>query len=257
MATTNEKFIVYWLGYHQNPPAMQSLPSGIDIINIFLFNLESTTNGTSINYNYLTSQGTSWSDIQSQVKAVQAQGVKVCASIIPPNSSLNWNTIPDPDTFALNLYNVITSWGFDGIDIDPEQGGVAPNQNFVAVIQALSKYFGPQSSTGLIMSYVGYQFYSDQTVLNPCASMFNHVMTMGYFWGYNMMIQQFANYAGIVGDQNVLIGIGGDPFQTPLSETQQLASWEPTGSSKGGMMEFNINDDPNYASANAIISALK
>ena len=29
----NEKFVVYWLGYHQNPPAIQSLPQRIDVVN--------------------------------------------------------------------------------------------------------------------------------------------------------------------------------------------------------------------------------
>jgi hypothetical protein len=35
-----------------------------------------------------------------------------------------------------------------------------------------------------------------------------------------------------------------------------LAKWEPATGQKGGMMEFNINDDPNYQTANAIIKAL-
>lgn len=257
MSTSNEKFVVYWLGYKSNPPTLQSLPAGIDILNLFLFNLESTTSGTSINYDYLTSKGTSWSEIQTQVAAVKAKGVKVCASIIPPNATLIWNTIPDPDTFALNLYNLIISWGFDGIDIDPEQGGsVTPNQNFVDVMIALSKYFGPKSNTGLILSYVGYQINDDKIVLEPTVGIFDYVMTMGYFWDYKTMITQFGYYADIVGNENVLFGIGGDPWQTALSETKQLAAWEPTNGNKGGMMEFNINDDTNYDAANAIIKVI-
>jgi len=46
--TTNasEKFVVYWLGYHTNPPLIQSLPKGIDVVNLFLINLATSDNGT-------------------------------------------------------------------------------------------------------------------------------------------------------------------------------------------------------------------
>ena len=259
MTAATEKFVVYWLGYHQNPPPIQSLPTGIDVVNLFLLNLATSSGGTTLDYNYITSQGTTWDEILTQSHAAQANGVKVCVSIIPPNNSLIWNTIPDPDTFAQNVYNLVKGWGLDGIDIDPEQGpdgSIPPNQNFVTVVQALSKYFGPASNTGLIMSYVGFQLAGDQTVLKPCASLFNYVMMMGYFWDLSEMVEQFKDYAAIVGAQNLMFGIGGDPWQTPLSETQELAVWEPATGNKGGMMEFNINDDTNYQAANAIIKAL-
>jgi hypothetical protein len=124
------------------------------------------------------------------------------------------------------------------------------------VVKALSKYFGPASGTGLILSYVGYQLGGDQTVLKPCASLFDYVMMMGYFWDEPTMIDQFNQYAAIVGSQNLMFGVGGDPFQTPEPESVALAKWEPATGQKGGMMEFNINDDPNYQTANAIIKAL-
>jgi hypothetical protein len=254
--TANEKFVVYWLGYHQNPPPIQSLPVGIDVVNLFLLNLASSAGGTTLDYNYITSQGTTWDEILSQSHAAQANGVKVCVSIIPPNNSLIWNTIPDPDTFAENVYNLVQEWGLDGIDIDPEQGGVPPDEGFVTVVQALSKYFGPASDTGLIMSFASYELFNDQTVLQPCASLFDYVMLMGYFWPFSEMVDQFEQYAQIVGAQNLMFGIGGDPWQTPLSETEQLAVWEPTTGNKAGMMEFNINDDANYQAAEAIIKAL-
>jgi len=255
MTATAEKFVVYWLGYHQNPPPIQSLPKGIDVVNLFLLNFTSSTNGTTLDYNYITSEGTTWDEILSQSHAAQANGVKVCASVIPPANSLIWNTIPDPATFAQNVYNLVKSWGLDGIDIDPEQGA-APNAGFVAVVQALSKYFGPASGTGLIMSFVSYELFNDKTVLKPCASLFDYVTLMGYFWTESEMIEQFQAYAAFVGSQKLMFGIGGDPWITPLAETQALAAWEPASGNKGGMMEFNIDDDTNYQAANAIIKAL-
>jgi hypothetical protein len=47
MATTpTEKFVVYRLGHHENPPAIQSLPQGIDVVNLFLLNLSTSSGGT-------------------------------------------------------------------------------------------------------------------------------------------------------------------------------------------------------------------
>ena len=253
---TNEKFVVYWLGFHQNPPAINALPAGIDVINLFLLNLTASANGTTLDYDYITSQGTSWDTILDQAHAAQQNGVKVCVSMLPPNATLIWNTIPDPETFAENVYNLVTGWGFDGIDIDPEQGnGVIDNSTFVSVVQALSKYFGPQSGTGLIMSFASYQLFADSPVLQPCGSLFDYVSLMGYFWSYDQMITEFDSYTQYVEAQNLLFGIGGDPWQTDLDETKQLASWEGTNG-KGGMMEFNINDDTNYQAADAIIAIL-
>lgn len=259
--TTNasEKFVVYWLGYHTNPPLIQSLPKGIDVVNLFLINLATSDNGTTLDHNFITSKGTTWQQILDQSHSAQTSGVKVCVSIIPPNNTLIWNTIPDPDTFAENVYNLVKSWGLNGIDIDPEQGpdgSIMPNQNFVTVVKALSKYFGPAANTGLTMSYVGFQLEGDQTVLKPCASLFDYVMLMSYWLDAQDMEDQFNQYAAIVGSENLMFGIGGDPWHTQLPVTQAVAAWEPAKGNKGGMMEFNINDDTNYQAANAIIKAL-
>ena len=256
--TSTEKFVVYWLGFHENPPAIQSLPTGINVVNLFLLNLTPSSGGTTLDYTYITSKGTTWTEILDQSHQAQANGVKVCVSIIPPaTNNPIWNTIPDPDTFALNVYNLVKAWGLDGIDIDPEQGNdVAPDQGFITVVKSLSKYFGPAANTGLIMSYVGYQLFNDQIVLKPCASLFNYVMLMSYGSKVDAMIEEFKQYAAIVGAQNLMFGIGGDPWQTPLSRTKKLAAWEPANGSKGGMMEYNIDDDTNYQAADAIIKAL-
>src|SRR5262249_53354002 len=147
--------------------------------------------------------------------------------------------------------------GRKGINSSPHEGNVvAPEQAFTRGEKALSKYFGPAANTGLIMSYVGYQLFNDQIVLKPCASLFNYVMLMSYGAKVHAMVEQFKQYAAIVGAQNLMFGIGGDPWQTPLSRTEKLAAWEPANGTKGGMMEYNIDNDTNYQAADAIIKAL-
>lgn len=256
MSSFHQKFVVYWLGYHPNPPRIDALPVGIDVVNLFLLNLANSPGGTTLDYRYITSQGTSWSDILAQSHAAQAKGVKVCVSILPPNGQLIWNNISDPEIFALNVYNLVRSWGLNGIDIDPEQGGGVDKQNFINVVRALSKYFGPAAGTGLIMSFVSYQLFYDQPVLQACAKLFDYVMLMGYFWPFDTMIAHFNRYSTVVNSRNLLFGIGGDPWQTAPGESERLAAWNPPGGSKGGMMEFNINADPGFATAKAIIKIL-
>lgn len=254
------QFVVYWLGYSPSPPAIQSLPQGIDVVNLFVLNLTSGSGGTTLDTDFITSHGTTWTDILSQAQAARAKGVKVCVSIIPPRDGLTWNTIPDPQTFAQNVYNLVTEWNLDGIDIDPEQGGmVPPDQNFITVLQALSQHFGPQSATGLRMSYVTFNYAFDQSLLQATAQLFDVVMLMGYTWTFSQMTTEFGMYSSVVSSQNLMFGIGGSPWSTSYDETIDLAQWQPAAPAppKAGMMEFNINDDANYQFALGILEVLK
>jgi hypothetical protein len=47
-------------------------------------------------------------------------------------------------------------------------------------------------------------------------------MMMGYFWSIDTLVQEFNQYAAIVGSENLMFGVGGDPWQTALPVTQQL-----------------------------------
>ena len=156
------QFVVYWQGYNKVLPALNTLPAGIDVINLFVLNLTSGSSGTTLDTSFITSGGQSWETTLSQAQAARANGVKVCASIIPPKGGITWNTIPDPTTFASNVQALITTWQLDGIDIDPEQGALnPPGGDFTAVMTALSQYFGPKSGSGQRMSYASFDYSYD------------------------------------------------------------------------------------------------
>ena len=53
--TSTEQFVVYRLGYHQNPSPIQSVPHGIDVINPFRLNLAPSNKSTAPDYNHITS----------------------------------------------------------------------------------------------------------------------------------------------------------------------------------------------------------
>ncbi len=254
--------MVYWLGYSGQSVKLQSFPAGIDVINLFLLNLSATQgSGTSLSTHFITSKGMSWEEILTEAGLAQARGMKVCISVMSPNGELTWNSIPDPEAFAKNVYDLVNEWGLDGVDIDPEmsinESPIKPNENFIEVVKALSKYFGPSSGTGKILSFVSYDLSLDGDLLKTVSQLFDYVMLMGYFWDYPAMISHFNDYAAIVGADKLLPGVSPAGPTTPLSEVTELAAWQPTGTAKGGMMEYNINADTAFTYTEAIIRIIK
>lgn len=257
MRVPDPMFIAYWLGYANQKMTIEELPDGIDVINLFLINLDPDKTLQNL---FLTSNGMSWEDILAGVRIQQRRGVRVLASIVSAvHPKICWNTIADPNTFAANVYDlVVNTWGLDGIDIDPEMGGDVPNDTFIKVIRALSKYFGPKSSTGKTMSYITYQYYSDEQLLKQCNAFFDYVALAGYLWDMETMINQFELYAGLVSSKKLLFGIQPGLHQsTSLMEAIQLSQWQPDNGLKGGMMLFNINIDKEFSYTNQLITSLK
>lgn len=257
MKVPDPLFIAYWLGYANQKMIIEELPDGIDVINLFLINLDPIK---TLQHLYLTSNGMSWENILKGVRVQQERGVRVLPSIASAvHPKISWNTIADPKTFAADVYElVVNTWGLDGIDIDPEMGGDMPNETFIRVIMELSKYFGPRSGTGKIMSYVTYQYYADEQLLKRCNAYFDYVSLAGYLWDIETMIHQFELYAGLVGSKKLLFGVQPGQHQpSSLSDAIQLSQWQPDNGLKGGMMVFNINLDQDFHYTSELIKSLK
>jgi len=242
----SERFVTYWLGYANQGMELSAVPSEIGYVNLFLIGLNPTT---TVGTNYISSDGYSFDQILDWAHQLQARGQKVMASLMS-NSSLTWNEIPDPSAFAQSLAEIVLEqWGLDGVDIDPEQSeGIAPNSTFISVVQEIRAAFGSDK----IVSYVSYVYDNDSALLKACASALDYVSLMGYFWSFDEMVRQFQTYTQVVDPANLLYGVS--PSQTSPSETSQLAAWEPKQGSKGGMMLFDINNDPNGQYVKAITS---
>lgn len=257
MKAPDPLFIAYWLGYANQKVNIEVLPKGIDVINLFHLNLDREN---TLQHTYLTSNGMSWEEILTGVRVQQQRGVRVMVTITSTvHSKISWNTIVDPETFAANVYElVVNTWNLDGIDLDPEMGGDVPDDNFIKVITELSKYFGPKSATGKMMSYVTYQYYADEQLLKKCNACFDYVALAGYLWDLETMINQFELYTGLVGSKKLLFGVQPGRHQaTSLSEAMQLCKWQPDNGLKGGMMLFNINLDKGFRYTTELIKTLK
>ncbi|WP_316840347.1 glycosyl hydrolase family 18 protein [Pedobacter gandavensis] len=257
MKAPDPLFIAYWLGYANQKMIIEELPDGIDVINLFLINLDADK---TLQHLYLTSNGMNWDTILTGVRVQQKRGVKVLASIATAvHPRISWNTISDPKAFAADVYElVVNTWGLDGIDIDPEMAGDVPNETFIKVIMELSRYFGPRSASGKKMSYVTYQYYADEQLLKQCNACFDYVALAGYLWDMETMINQFELYAGLVGSKKLLFGVQPGKHQsTSLEEAVELSQWQPDNGLKGGMMLFNINLDKDFHYTSELIKALK
>ncbi|WP_316821504.1 glycosyl hydrolase family 18 protein [Pedobacter gandavensis] len=257
MKSPDPLFVAYWLGYANQKMIIEELPSGVDVINLFVINLDPDQ---TLQHLYLTSNGLGWEDILTGVRSQQKKGVRVMASIASAiYPKICWNTIADPEKFAAEVYDlVVNDWGLDGIDIDPEMGGEVPNETFIKVVLELSKYFGPKSATRKKMSYVTYQYYVDEQLLKRCNACFDYVSLAGYLWDMETMINQFELYAGLVGSKKLLFGVQPGKHQlTSLTDAIQLSQWQPDNGIKGGMMIFNINLDQDFNYTNELIQSLK
>ncbi len=74
-----------------------------------------------MNMNFMP-DGVSQSTFISQVQTLQSQGKKVLLSIGGANTSISLNNLTNRDVFVNSMSSLMTTYGFDGIDIDIEHG---------------------------------------------------------------------------------------------------------------------------------------
>jgi hypothetical protein len=241
----------YWLGYvasQQFGGAGQDLGSiasntPVNVVNIAFYNLF-PANLLSMCFGMSQSHG--WGYTQSGIKALQAAGVKVTASLIgTPDPSVGWNDIPDPAQFARNVKALfIDNLGCDGINIDNE-GGPNPNSQFMAVVEALRSELGPKGGDKALLTYVTYIPSRDLPWLKKVGSAFDWVSTMAYWNNTQGQISLWQQYADVLGPANVLIGVSccSGSQSTSIATVQGVAQWETQkgAGATGGMMLWNLS----------------
>lgn len=245
-----------WIGYAHNGVSLASLPEYIDVVHLFMINLWP---GDGLNTDVITSAGISFRDILEGARALQRRGTRVVVSIASnPYPRVCWASVADPATLARNINDlVVNEWGLDGIDIDPEvSDGDTMGESFVRVVEELSRYFGPQSGRGTMMTLVSRDLNAEGALLRRTRDAFDYVTLVGYYWPLTEMKNQFEQYAKTVGAGNVLFAVSAGNPTTPLQEVIQLARWQPRNERKGGMMAFNINADTDFGLVGAMHGSL-
>lgn len=83
---------------------------------------------------------------KADIKAKQAQGKKVVLSLGGQNGTVSLGSQVEADNFSASLYELIRTYGFDGIDLDLENGVTqgAPIQTFLPpAVKSLKNKVGP------------------------------------------------------------------------------------------------------------------
>ncbi|HVF98262.1 MAG TPA: glycosyl hydrolase family 18 protein [Chloroflexia bacterium] len=244
-----ELFLAYWQGYTpsgtgpQDSPTLEQTPEFVDIIALAF---AGPLPGSSITTEFLTSQNTKES-ILAGARFLQARGQKVVMSLID-NQACPWTQV-DPQRFAASVKSiVIDEWGLDGVDLDNENPDQTPGQAFADVVHAIRQAIG----TDKTISYPAYQPDRDQSFLVAAKQDLDFVSTMAYWLDADGQIALYEQYATMVGDDKVLIGVrsgyAGDGRQsTPIEAVPTICQYEPSGGHKGGVMLWNLTlDIPQY-----------
>ncbi len=240
---TSQTFMAYWLGYQEGGPSLEETPASVGVVALAFAVNASGDQGDTITLDFLTSKHSA-AEIQAGAKALQARGVKVLMSI---NGKPHWAGHPggwgnlDPKTYAANVKSIVVDdWGLDGVDLDNEDRDYAPDDNFVQVIAALRAALGPDALLTLPV-YLG---VGRDAYLAEAKDDISFVATMAYWNDVPQQQAMFEAYAGLVGPEKVAIGVADAANanqNTAFSDLAPLASWNPAGASKAGIMLWNLN----------------
>lgn len=238
---------VYWLPYAGADDEMPliDVPDAADQVILFAGGLHDSTGSQVIDTRLMTSTGASFQKILDTAHMLQQGGKKVTVSLFMPN---DWNTTITSDQVAAAAKAlVIDTWKLDGIDLDIEGRQSSDLKQDTDLVKSLSKYFGPKSGTGKIMSAVVYM--SDGfNVLKGTKGCFDHVSTMNYWavsGGQNQSTFTSIINAGVPAGQ-VLFGVSAEKSFRSTStgpNVKKSTQWQPTQGKKGGMMIFDIGGD--------------
>jgi chitinase len=246
-----EIFMAYWQGFTpsgtgpNDSPTLEQTPPFVDIIAL-AFGVIYPEN--SITTGFLTSKN-SQASILAGARFLQARGQKVVMSI-NGNPKYSWTKL-DPKSFAAAVKSiVIDEWGLDGVDLDNEYSDEDPQDPgpaFAEVTHAIREEIGADK----LITYPAYQPDRDKTYLQAAKDDLDFVSTMAYWNDIDDQIKMYKQYAAMVGESKVAIGIkpgyNGDNQSTPIDAVPAICQYEPKGSLKCGVMMYDLTIDiPTY-----------
>jgi len=199
----------------------------------------------------------SHAEVLRDIKALQAQGVKVLMNV---DDAPSWSSATPFTTYDGTQLNVqefaafikacaIDSVGLDGISLDIEHGATG-NSTYISLIKEIGKYFGPLSPDSTSKMYIAaiYAGGVPGPVIGKSretTAYMNFIMDMAYFvWDY---AARFRQWADSIGSSKTMIGVLNDYYD--VSHAMSAAAWQPASPPKAGIMVYAANNLKAYTDA--------
>ncbi|MCZ0987221.1 chitinase [Streptomyces diastatochromogenes] len=114
----------YWQNFNNGATVqkLSDVPSAYDIIAVAFADATSTPGAVSFNLDSAGLGGYTVDQFKADIKAKQAAGKKVIVSIGGQNGTVSVSDSTSATNFANSVYSLMQTYGFDGVDIDLENG---------------------------------------------------------------------------------------------------------------------------------------
>ncbi|MEU1006058.1 chitinase [Streptomyces tibetensis] len=133
----------YWQNFDNGATVQRisDVPAAYDIIAVAFADATGTPGAVSFTLDSAGLQGYTAEQFKADVKAKQAAGKKVVISVGGERGTVSVNDAASATNFANSVYSVMQTYGFDGVDIDLENG---LNATYMTqALRALSAKAGP------------------------------------------------------------------------------------------------------------------
>ncbi|QLJ05204.1 carbohydrate binding domain-containing protein [Streptomyces sp. NEAU-sy36] len=133
----------YWQNFNNGAKVQKisDVPSAYDIIAVAFADATTTPGAVTFNLDSAGLGGYTVDQFKADIKAKQAAGKKVIVSIGGQNGTVSVSDSASATNFANSVYSLMQTYGFDGVDIDLENG---LNATYMTqALRALSAKAGP------------------------------------------------------------------------------------------------------------------
>ncbi|WP_161596859.1 EndoS/ChiA family endoglycosidase [Chitinophaga vietnamensis] len=204
------------------------------------------------------------SSVPGWISALHAKGTKV---ILTGNLNLVAGATHDTSGYGKTaryiMDSTINKYGFDGYDIDVESTPSGQTLTDMAgVYTALSKYLGPKSGTGKLLTFDTNQSGTN-SLFRKVYTMVDYVWLQAYGRGASTLQSTWQTFSPYIKSSQFVPGFSfyeenGYPSNVwydvtyPVNGTGRAydyARWEPTGAKKGGVFGYAIDRDAPLTSA--------
>jgi chitinase len=208
----------YWQNFNNGATVqkLSDVPSAYDIIAVAFADATTTPGAVTFNLDSAGLGGYTVDQFKADIKAKQAAGKKVVISIGGETGTVSVNDSASATNFANSVYSLMQTYGFDGVDIDLENG---LNATYMTqALRALSAKAGPSMVLTMAPQTIDMQSTSGsyfQTALNV-----KDILTV-----VNM---QYYNSGTMLGCDGKVYAVGSVDFLTALACIQLEGGLAPS-----------------------------